>query len=328
MPEIEIATTQKSIAELIDERNTFLYWFRSDLKDQSLADLLIYWSDHVHPDDIKYRTVFRLLESNIIPKTFADGKLFTVDAFRHIKHLAVIDYIKGKDDWSELAKDELIKYYNEFLEWLNKISFNMFEADLPSFQMSLRAIEQTLTYPDWRYFIETLEQINKRDALIALLLLQGQKRVSQVITLTIDQVDFENCTVRYQSKNKSESVKYEASCMKELQEYVRSTTQLRKKNRTVFLTRTGKPITRLRLNYSFNKACTEAAIKQISPDSLRGIYPMLIQQKWTEQDIMQSKKARIQSNKKKEELRSKEEKARKEIYKNLELKFKAVVPND
>ena len=329
MPKAE-NSTEKSLLELMYNRHDFIFTFQCDLKEKPIIDVFTYWGAYERKNwKVQYKMeILALIQSDIIPKKFASGQQFTVDGFRHIRHLAVIEYIKTKKDWPENKKVRLVECYNEFLEWLNRISFKMFEAELPSFQMSLQAAEQalTLTLPDWRFFIEELEQINKRDALITLLLLQCQKRVSQVLKLTIDKINFENCIVQYKSKNKSDAIKYEAGFMKELQEYIKSTTAIRKKCKIIFITRTGKPVTRLRLNYSFTKACKNIDSKPISPESLRGIYAIFIQQKYKEKTIMQSKKERIKNSKKERIEYMKRLEEKKKERKKLELLFNKRVP--
>jgi integrase len=188
--------------------------------------------------------------------------------------------------------------YVDLIKWLDNISYGWFRAAVNSYQMSLHAMEKTLTFSEWRTFIDILSERNSRDGLIARALLQGQRRVSEVLGLTLRQIDFENNTISYRSKKgKSILVSYEASFMKELQEYVNETSKLRKDKYFVFLTRTGKKVTRLRVNYSFARVCELAEIKKISPDYLRGIYKMFVQQRYKETAIMQSKKARLEQSK-------------------------------
>ena len=105
--------------------------------------------------------------------------------------------------------------------------------------------------------------------------------------------------------------------MKELKEYIDSTTDIRKNCDLVFLTRTGKAVTRLRLNQAFYTACEEAKIKKITPDSLRGIYKMLKEQGYHDYAIMHSKKDAIKRFPERKNEFEKNLKERQEIFKNL-----------
>jgi len=281
-------------SKIINDGKRSISQFRSKLEDVFLNDIIHYWQTHNNKTIQYKRTIDELLKANIIPLTFADQKPFTVGGFRHINHQTVLDYVRHRVDWDRHKKERIMTCYTDLIKWLDGISYGWFRDAVNSYQMSLHAMEKTLTFSEWRAFIDILCEKNPRDGLIARVLLQGQRRVSEVLNLTLDQIDFDNNTIHYETKGKSELVSYEMSFMKELQKYVNETNKLRSDKQFVFLTRTGEQVTRLRLNYSFARVCELARIKKISPDYLRGIYKMFIQQRYKEKDIMYSKKARTE----------------------------------
>ena len=117
--------TQQTIFELMSERKRFKYEFRDKLDYTPLIPIVEYWRDH---ERSKYRDTYKkeiaeMLEHNIIPKTFANGKAFTVGGLRHISHKAIVDYINGKDEWSESKKKHIADCYTELIKWLDEMSF-------------------------------------------------------------------------------------------------------------------------------------------------------------------------------------------------------------
>jgi integrase len=60
---------------------------------------------------------------------------------------------------------------------------------------------KAMTQIQWIIFLEELTKINSRDALVAKIILQGAKRVNEVLTLQTDQINWkENQIVFQQSK--------------------------------------------------------------------------------------------------------------------------------
>jgi len=292
---------QKSNAPQEPKKTFFhLMWERKNYKDSlllfPLKEVVLYWRDYVRPN---YRLKFKdaidaMLKYDILPDTLHNGETFLLEAFRRVRHPDVITYINQQKDWSDPKKQEIILCYRAFIDWLSEIGTGEFNTDL----LFHRSVPQKLdTIPDfmeWRHFIEVLSERNERDGLIARIMLQGQKRVSEVIDLTIDQVDFETKSIRFND----EIIFYEESFMQDLKTYIDSTVAIRNKHRSIFITRTGKKVTRRRINYSFTQVCKQEEIKKITPDSLRGLWNIFMKQKFPPKAIMQSKQTRIEESKK------------------------------
>lgn len=287
-----------SIHELSSNRDNFISNQRAELENISLNNTLLYWRAHIRPKLKKnyQKEASLLLQYNLIPTTFANGENFTIGGFRHIRHQSVINYIKEKNDWSTATKQQLVDCYISFVKWLDDLSFGWFKKDLSPHQISLRAMKQTLTFSEWRTFIDMLCEKNIRDGLIARCLLQGQKRISEVLSLTVGQIEFENNLIKYAANGKINEISYEKNFMKELKEYITTTDSTRRSSPFVFITRTGEPVTRLRLNYSFAHVSKQAGIKKVTPDSLRGMWKMFIQQNYNVVAIIQSKQAKMKGN--------------------------------
>src|SRR5579862_2789428 len=186
----------------------------------------------------------------------------------HSKILNDIKNIDKSDDPKEDAKRESARQvkaaaYISFTNWLHNTTNGWFRKAIPTSNTTFYNIydkcqSNALSLSEWYNFISELNKINKRDALIAKALFQGAKRVSEVVSLQLDQISWEKNIINYkQSKNKTIKfipINYPKNFMNELSEYITLTADYRKDSKDVFVTRNGKCITRLRLNYSFAKA--------------------------------------------------------------------------
>lgn len=122
---------------------------------------------------------------------------------------------------------------------------------------------------DWESFFRELFRINKRDALIAKIMLQGGKRISEVLSLQIDAIDFARGEITFkQSKKKgTESITiitYRQEIMNELKQYIGE------RQGTVFITKTGKSVHVKQIERNFLKAGKKAFIPfPVTPHVLR-----------------------------------------------------------
>ncbi len=321
---------KKKFSALMDEKRNYSDHFGAGLLNTPLQVVVYYWRDRVR---INLQSTFKqeidqMIKRAIFPETLLDGKTFSIAVFKRIRHREMIGLINEQSDWSEEMKEQITDCYREFIEWLSKESPNDFDPYLLGLELlssccisakssnamssivkiscSHTSLRNHVVHPDhyafsfsdWRNFLEALGKQNKRDELITRTLLQGKKRVSQAINLTTDQIDFTNNSIRYTSKKKTDEVRYETSFMQELRVYIDSTTAIRKNSSYVFITRTGRPLTRRHLNYSLSHICDQHDIKRITPDSLRNLWNIFKQEKYTDKAIMQSKEARIEESKK------------------------------
>lgn len=219
-----------------------------------------------------------------------------VGHFRLMPHEQVIDYIKKIEGWSEGTKQVYAACYISFTGHLERISGGWFRKAIPNslasnptfFQIREKCKTEALTISEWNKFIDALAEINKRDSLIARSLLQGAKRISEAISITLDQIDWDKNIIRFrQSKTggmiKEIPITYPKYFMDELKIYIDSTADKRKDS-SVFITRNGKQVTRLRLNYSFAEASKKAGLKRndkplkVTPHVLRATWVTLVRQ--------------------------------------------------
>ena len=297
--------TGEPFLHLIMKRREFIGIFQSTLRRVPLQEVINYWRDYERP---KYRITYKqhineMIKRSIFPEAFADGKPFETGAFKHLRWPATLNYINAQPDWTDEMRQEAADCYIEFAHWLSLFSFKDFIPEEIFHRNILPQIDNAPTFSDWRHFIEALGEQNKRDELIARTIIQGQRRISEMIELTINQIDFDTNTITFISKNKKEVVCYEKSFLEELKNYIQSTSKIRQNCPYVFVTRNGKKVTRRRLNYSFTHACEQNNIKKkFTPNTLRHLWVAFKNEKHRDSDIIESKEERVRKSKERRQI--------------------------
>lgn len=147
---------------------------------------------------------------------------------------------------------------------------------------------EAMTQAQWLKFFEALEELSPRECLIAKVILQGGKRVNEVLSLKIEQIDFNRRKIVFwQSKTKGLKketvITYPESIMEKLRTYIGE-----RKEGYVFISRLGKPIDLRWLAVVFAKAGNQAGLSfKITPHVLRAsTVTYLKQQGFADSDIM------------------------------------------
>lgn len=229
-----------------------------------------------------------MMRRGIIPEHDAEGNMFTVGHFNYTPHEKVIDFIKTIEDWSEGTRQVRAACYISFTSYLSRISQGWFRKAEPSTLASNKTFysvrdkceTKALTLHEWHRFIDALYQINERDALIAKAMLQGAKRVSEVLSLTLDQIDIENRLISFRQSKTGGTIReipitYPENFMGELMSYIESTSEDRGDSKIVFITNSGKRVYRTQLNATFEKASTNARVPRVTPHVLRASWVTL-----------------------------------------------------
>ncbi len=144
-----------------------------------------------------------------------------------------------------------------------------------------------MTQAQWIRFFDALEKVGSREALIAKIILQGGKRVSEVLSLKVEQIDFERSKIIFkQSKtkglNKETIITYPESVIEKLRAYIEERTGY------VFVSRFGKPVDLRWVASIFAKAGKQAGIPfKVTPHVLRAsTVTYLKMQGFADSDIM------------------------------------------
>ncbi|MFA6534690.1 MAG: site-specific integrase [Candidatus Babeliales bacterium] len=288
----------------LDEIDHNISEFREELEDTPMKVALGVWlkktSERVRKKYAKYIQTF--FDRKIMHEVFADGKDFTIGGFRYIRHQAAIDYIKKTENLDSTIKQEMIDCYISFVNYLDLISYRWFKMEAlltpTAYKMSPDMVNEVLSFSDWRTFIDVLYEINHRDSIIARLIMQGGRRISEVLDITVSQINPQDNTICFNQKNNLLNISFHPHLLEELNGYVGSTVEYRKISSAVFVTRTGNPVTRSRLNYSFAQASSIAGVTKVTPESLRAIWVALKQQGYEDWAILANKDDRKKVGKK------------------------------
>lgn len=218
-----------------------------------------------------------------------------LQAFSLVNHEAIIDQIKLVPTWTECSRQSRAACYISFTRFLNRRSQGFINKAMPNkegnaktfFKVFDKVKTQAMTQSQWIQFLEALDRISPRECLIAKLILQGGKRVQEVLSLQMHQIDWIRRKILFeQSKTKglvkTTIITYPQSVLDRLKEYVGDRTGL------VFITRTGKAIMMNRVTQTFAIAGKESGISfKVTPHVLRAsTVTYLKQQGFQDSDIM------------------------------------------
>nr|AAB02585.1 unknown protein [Chlamydia trachomatis] len=248
------------------------------MKSFSLFEVIMHWTASLNKHTCRsYRGSFLSLEK--IGLLSLDMNL---QEFSLLNHNLILDAIKkvssAKTSWTEGTKQVRAgKLY-----FLNKIpkqddsrnsrySGNLLNKKIVEHFLKPREIVKTdaMNSLQTASFLKELKKINARDWLIAQTMLQGGKRSSEVLSLEISQICFQQATISFsQLKNRQTEkriiITYPQKFMHFLQEYIGQ------RRGFVFVTRSGKMVGLRQIARTFSQAGLQAAIPfKITPHVLR-----------------------------------------------------------
>jgi integrase len=202
----------------------------------------------------------------------------TLQDFVRRNHNSIVDAIKRVTGWSECTRQARAACYISFTRYMSRETEGMIPRVIPCkdegsktfYKVRDEVDTEAMSQAQWLGFFTALESINSRDCLIAKVILQGAKRVDEVLSLTYDQINWkENQITFIQSKTKQKLkttiITYPLSIMQVLALYLKD-----RKSGLVFITSTGKKLPRLQLANTFAKAGIKAGIPfTVHPHVLR-----------------------------------------------------------
>lgn len=171
-------------------------------------------------------------------------------------HQDLIEQIRTVNDWSIFEKEEIVKCYIEFSHSLARNTYDLiplaFDSDRDRVQ------QKTVTYDS---FIDFVQQLPKRDALIAKLLYFGAPSLEEIMTLTVSAVSKKTPEITFNEV----TITLPQHIYNELYDVIKgkNTSQL------VFCNVRGEKVNRTHLNQSFLRASEKSSLKvKITPASL------------------------------------------------------------
>lgn len=236
---------------------------------------------------------YSLAMSGLIARDFLNP-CWTLQQFSLISPERIIDSIKtepvfirdrkGNDtdkQWLMKTKEARIACFLTFTRYLSRKTEGMIRRGVPSKD----GIEKTFSPPSRKVktdamsrsqvvsFLEELDKLNPRDSMLARLCLHGGKRINEVLSLKVDQIDFEKKQIIFhQSKSKFSDdftvISFEKPAaeafLDDLRKYIGERGDL------VFVTSNGKGLKQNQIDRNFMKAGRRSGIPfRVSPHNLR-----------------------------------------------------------
>lgn len=274
-----------------------LLW--QEMANRIVGDFLDEWLQTLPLGTAKqYRSAFNRL-------TYANcfNRNISLQSFALINHDAIVDQIKQIKDWEETTRQSRAASYVAFTRYLSRKFQGQIKRAIPCregtaktfYRVHSKVQTEAMNQAQWLSFLHELEKgkpsypssTAKRDHLIARIILQGGKRVNEVLRLTIDKIDWEKREITFkQSKTKGTGrdtvITYPVSVMRELKEYIGD------REGYVFISSNGTPVIIQQLAIAFERAGKKAGIPfKVTPHVLRAsTVTYLKQQGFSDTDIM------------------------------------------
>ncbi len=290
LPALEIhALSNLETYEQASSLKSNLIW--KQLDSISIEEAISHWLPTLSPKtQISYRSgIKKMIELGWL------NPLMNLQQFALVNHESIIDRIKLFQDWAENTRQARAACYISFTGFLSRRLQGMIKKAIPNkeghaktfFNVYEKVKTQAMTQAQWISFFRELEKINPRDCLIGKVILQGGKRVNEVLSLHTDQINWSLREITFvQSKmrriHKETVITYPESIMDKLKEYIGG------RLGSVFITRSGKPVMINQVAVTFAKAGKAAGIPfKVSPHVLRAsAVTYLKQQGFPDSDIM------------------------------------------
>lgn len=219
----------------------------------------------------------------------------TLQLFALVHHDAIIDTIKNLSNLSECSKQARAACYISFTRFLHRRTQGIISRAIPNregnsktfYRVREKVTTNAMNHAQWSQFLIQLNIINARDCLIAKIILQGGKRLCEVLALSTDRIDYAARHITFiQSKThgykKETIISYPATVMDELMHLIGDRKGL------VFITKNGKKIMPNQLAITFEKAGLKAGIPfKVTPHVLRAtMVTYLKREGFSDSDIM------------------------------------------
>lgn len=190
----------------------------------------------------------------------------------------LLDQIRSKIEGSEATKQARAAAFISLSRFLQRATGGLIRRAVPKKEKTnptFRQIRETsttkaLSKMQWSQFLLSLKRVSFRDYLVAKTILQGAKRVSEVLSTTLDQIDWSKNQILFKQLKSKELEKYTVitypdSYMQEIKEYIGN-----RKTGHLFVTRNGKALAQSHLYRSFAAASSDAGIPfTVHPHVLR-----------------------------------------------------------
>lgn len=199
--------------------------------------------------------MLRLIEIGLLKLT-RDKQIRSINELSPNEHQVIIEEIRCSTKLTIPEKEKAVHVYILFSQHLSRVTRGLImQGEDPDFQ---RTIKKVVKYKE---FIEFVQLLTDRDALIAKLLYFGAPTMDEVLNLRVSQINQTKGAVKF---NKF-SVRYPKHVMIELKSYLLK----KEKEELIFMNNRGEMVERTHLNNCFNRASRKILRnKRITPKML------------------------------------------------------------
>lgn len=172
----------------------------------------------------------------------------------------ILDKIKQEIKGSEATKQARCACFLSFTRYLSRKTEGIVRSAIPnknSNSPTFRKIRSTsatkaLNEKEMMIFFKSLKEYNYRDYLIAQMTLQGAKRIEEVLSSKIDQIDWQNKIIKFKQSKANEMEKFTfihfpSFFLNELKQYIGTRLQ----SDFIFVTKLGKKVDKFQVYRSF-----------------------------------------------------------------------------
>lgn len=225
--------------------------------NQSVLAALLLWSKSiwVQQESLDYARI--LIENELIPFKNRQKRLFLIKELRRDHLVSAVDLIRCRTEFSIGVREILVKAFVHFFEWLTRatqgtVFFGIKDPDAQKIQ------NRVLAPPA---FTPLLERLDDRCRLVAkLLYFGGSRTLDQVLSLMLEDVDFDKRVIRFDSQ----IIDYPLHVFKDIRNLVGEQTSGR-----ILLGRQDSPLNAATVFRNFKEAASQIGLgDSFSPKSL------------------------------------------------------------
>ncbi|MBS0625984.1 MAG: site-specific integrase [Verrucomicrobia bacterium] len=259
------APPQQTLAQAVASRDEAIW---KELSKVSLIQATEHFLSTLQGNTLRaYKAAFNAIFELLIREKIFDPKS-SLQTFSLSNLEYLLDQIRAKIEGTEATKQARAAAFIALTRYLQRSTGGLIRKVTPQKDKgnaTFRKIRDTaateaLTKEQWSPFLLCLKRTSFRDYLVAKMILQGAKRVGEVLSAQIHQINWAESQIRFKQFKSKEYEKftvitYPESFMTELKEYLGE-----RKEGLIFVTRNGKPLTQPHLYRSFSLAGQQAGI--------------------------------------------------------------------
>ncbi|WP_080475500.1 integrase pGP7-D [Chlamydia trachomatis] len=203
-------------------------------------------------------------------------KAISLDHSESLFKIKSLDVFNGKVV-SEASKQARAACYISFTKFLYRLTKGYIKPAIPLkdfgnttfFKIRDKIKTESISKQEWTVFFEALRIVNYRDYLIGKLIVQGIRKLDEILSLRTDDLFFASNQISFRIKKRQNKetkilITFPISLMEELQKYTCG------RNGRVFVSKIGIPVTTSQVAHNFRLAEFHSAMKiKITPRVLR-----------------------------------------------------------